>query len=52
MTHETFIRRAEKRMLGLRKKLSEAPFLKAHGIDGNAFLEPLLATEFEFLATK
>jgi hypothetical protein len=52
MTYETFIRRAEKRMLGLRKKLSEAPFLKAHGIDGNAFLEPLPPTEFEFLATK
>jgi hypothetical protein len=52
MTYETFIRRAEKRMLGLRKKLSEAPFLKSHGVDGKAFLEPPPPTEFELSAAK
>ncbi|MDF0663969.1 MULTISPECIES: hypothetical protein [unclassified Rhizobium] len=40
MTYNTFIRRAEKRMLGLRDKLKEAPFLKEHGIDGDAFVMP------------
>ena len=34
MTYSAFIRRAEKRMLGLREKLKEAPFLKEHGVDG------------------
>jgi hypothetical protein len=40
MSYNTFIRRAEKRMLGLRDKLRDAPFLKEHGIDGHEFLEP------------
>lgn len=40
MTYATFVRRAEKRMLGLRDKLKEAPFLKAQGLDGDAFLTP------------
>jgi hypothetical protein len=40
MTYNTFIRRAEARMLGLRNKLREAPFLKEHGVDGSAFIEP------------
>ena len=31
MSYNTFIRRAEKRMLGLRDKLTEAPFLKSKG---------------------
>jgi hypothetical protein len=39
MTYDTFVRRAEKRMLGLRSKLTEAPFLKEHGLDGDAFLD-------------
>jgi len=39
MTYDTFIRRAEKRMLGLQQKLKEAPFLKEKGLDGEAFLE-------------
>lgn len=30
LTYSTFIRRAEKRMLGLREKLAEAPFLKQY----------------------
>ena len=47
MTYETFVRRAEKRMLGLRKKLTEAPFLKAHGLDGKAFVEAPVPTEFD-----
>ena len=36
ITYDTFVRRAEKRMLGLRSKLKEAPF---HGLDGDAFLD-------------
>jgi hypothetical protein len=39
MTYETFIRRAEKRMLGLRDKLRNAPFLRAHGVDADEFLK-------------
>jgi len=27
-------------MLGLREKLKEAPFLKEHGLDGDAFVTP------------
>ena len=27
-------------MLGLREKLKEAPFLKEHGVDGDAFVTP------------
>jgi len=33
------VRRAERRMLGLRSKLKEAPFLKERGLDGEAFIE-------------
>jgi hypothetical protein len=40
MTYDTFVRRAEKRMLGLRDKLQDAPFLKEHGIDGQEYLKP------------
>lgn len=38
MTYDTFVRRAEKRMLGLRDKLKDVPFLKERGLDGDAFL--------------
>jgi hypothetical protein len=34
-------------MLGLRKKLTEGPFLKAHWLDGKAFVEPPVPTEFD-----
>jgi hypothetical protein len=40
MTYTTFIKRAEKRMLGLRDKLKDAPFLAASGFDPNAFVKP------------
>ena len=40
MAYETFIRRASARMMGLRDKLRDAPFLKEHGVDGVAFSEP------------
>ncbi len=40
MTYNTFIRRAEKRMLGLRDQLRDAPFLADLGIDTVAFLDP------------
>ncbi len=42
MTYSTFIKRAEKRMLGLRDKLRDAPFLQASGFDAEAFLQPQL----------
>jgi hypothetical protein len=38
MTYSTFVRRAEKRMLGLRDKLRDAPFLREHGVDADEFL--------------
>jgi len=38
MTYDTFVRRAEKRMLGLRDKLKDVPFLKERGLDSEAFL--------------
>jgi hypothetical protein len=34
MAYDVFIRRAERRMLGLRDKLRDAPFLQGQGIDG------------------
>jgi hypothetical protein len=40
MTYNTFVKRAEKRMLGLRQKLSDVPFLKEQGLDARAFIEP------------
>jgi hypothetical protein len=40
MTYEIFIRRAERRMLNLRDKLRDAPFLKEHGLDVNQFVTP------------
>lgn len=36
MPYETFIRRAERRMLGLRKQLRSAPFMQAEDLDGSA----------------
>ena len=52
MTYETFVRRAEKRMLGLREKLKEAPFLKEHGLDGAAFIETPLQNSTDFFEIK
>lgn len=40
MTYATFVKRAEKRMLGLRDKLTGAPFLQTQGLDADAFLTP------------
>ncbi|MEN5229742.1 ATP-binding protein [Brevundimonas naejangsanensis] len=40
MTYDTFTRRAEKRLLGLRQKLKDAPFLKDLGLDADAFIAP------------
>ncbi|MBX3574289.1 MAG: ATP-binding protein [Mesorhizobium sp.] len=40
MSYDTFISRASARMLGLREKLKDAPFLKAAGVDAEAFIEP------------
>ena len=38
MSYSVFIKRAEKRMLGLRDKLRDAPFLQEHGMDGEDFI--------------
>ncbi|MGE0117075.1 MAG: ATP-binding protein [Dongiaceae bacterium] len=40
MAYDVFIRRAEKRMLNLRAKLSNAPFLRTHGLDVQTFITP------------
>jgi len=40
MTYSTFVKRAEKRLLGLRDKLRDAPFLKEHGVDPEIYMRP------------
>lgn len=40
MSYNTFVRRAEKRMLGLRNKLRDAPYLREFGLNADAFIEP------------
>jgi len=45
MTYNVFIKRAEARMLGLRDKLRDAPFLKEQGVDGDAFVTPTAARQ-------
>ncbi|MGO8503176.1 ATP-binding protein [Rhizobium leguminosarum] len=40
MTYSNFVKRAEKRMLGLRNKLRDAPFLKEQGIDPETYMQP------------
>jgi hypothetical protein len=40
MSYDVFIRRAEKRMLGLRDKLKEAPFLQRQGFNTADFVSP------------
>jgi len=39
MTYSTFVKRAEARMLGLRRKLQEAPFLKEQDVDATEYSE-------------
>jgi len=51
MTYDTFVRRAEKRMLGLREKLRDAPFLKERGLDGEEFVEPSKPETADLLET-
>lgn len=51
MTYDTFIRRAQKRMLGLRDKLRDAPFLREQGVDADAFLGSSGQGAFEFSPT-
>ena len=41
LLYETFIRRAEKRMLNLYEKMKDAPFLVQHGINAADYLQPL-----------
>lgn len=48
MTYTTFIKRAEKRMLGLREKLREAPFLQSQGLDADAYVQPQQPRQGQF----
>ncbi|MET4173883.1 hypothetical protein ABIB99_004983 [Bradyrhizobium sp. LA6.1] len=41
MSYETFVRRAERRMLGLRSKLRNAPFMQGQDLDGQSEQMPL-----------
>lgn len=45
LAYDVFIKRAEARLLGLRDKLRDAPFLKEQGIDGEAFVTPTPAKQ-------
>lgn len=47
LPYDVFIRRAEKRMLGLRDKLRDAPFLRENGLDSVEFLAPQPAAQEE-----
>lgn len=49
MTYSTFVKRAEKRLLGLRDKLRDAPFLKDHGIDPEIYMRPQLPQQGDLL---
>ncbi|MCH8685869.1 ATP-binding protein [Pedomonas mirosovicensis] len=49
MTYSTFVKRAEKRMLGLRDKLRDAPFLKEQGIDPETYMRPQLPQQGDLL---
>jgi hypothetical protein len=42
MSYDVFIRRAERRMLGLRARLREAPFLQGHDLDGDPSGQPIM----------
>jgi hypothetical protein len=48
MTYETFIRRAERRMLGLRTKLRSAPFMQGQDLDGLAEQHFPVQSEIDF----
>jgi len=40
MSYSTFVKRAEKRLLGLRDKLHDAPFLKELGVNPDVYVHP------------
>lgn len=48
MAYETFIRRAETRMLNLYARLSEAPFLRQAGLDADTFVKEPIARQGGF----
>jgi hypothetical protein len=48
MAYETFIRRAETRMLNLYARLSEAPFLRQAGLDADSFVKEPIARQGGF----
>jgi hypothetical protein len=52
MSYETFIRRAESRMLGLRSKLRDAPFLREHGINNPDFGDIEVQDELDLRSSK
>lgn len=47
LQYDVFIRRAEARMLGLREKLRDAPFLRELGLDSSEFLGPITVYQEE-----
>jgi len=47
LAYDTFIRRAESRMLNLYARLKDAPFLQAHGIDADQFSQPPAAQSLD-----
>jgi hypothetical protein len=49
MTYDVFIRRAERRMLSLREKLRDAPFLRQLGLDAVSFVEPPAIEQGSFI---
>ena len=49
MTYSTFVKRAEKRLLGLREKLRDAPFLKEQGVDPEAYMRPQQSRQLNLL---
>lgn len=48
LAYETFIRRAETRMLNLYARLSEAPFLRQAGLDADTFVKEPIARQGGF----
>ena len=48
MTYSTFVKRAEKRMLGLRDDCRDAPFLREQGIDPEIYMQSQQLRQGEF----
>ena len=49
MDYQSFVKRAEARMLGLRRVLEDVPFLQENGFDAEAFTRPLTPEQSDLL---